>query len=201
MSDKNYFYLLRHGTKEKNPDTHHSLWELSESGKAQAVRMIPVLLDLGIDTIISSPFPRCLQTIEPFATKQGLSIETDTRLQEKLTSHSLIKNFSEIYRKAWTYRNFALAGTESARSCLNRFNESIKEHTHKNPQGNIVFSTHGHVISFFLNMLDPNFGYKDSLHISNPQLFRICHNNGKFYWSKLLDQQWDPQKRFLDPEA
>jgi 8-oxo-(d)GTP phosphatase len=77
-------YLVRHakagsrhrwsGPDEERPVTHR--------GRRQARRLIERFEGLEIERIISSPFLRCVQTVEPLARARGLDVETADELAE-----------------------------------------------------------------------------------------------------------------------
>jgi broad specificity phosphatase PhoE len=76
--------LLRHasaGDREAwaAPD---ALRPLDERGRRQAAELVPLLLELGVERVVSSPYVRCVQTVEPLAAALGVELEEDERLAE-----------------------------------------------------------------------------------------------------------------------
>ena len=77
-------FLIRHakagsrsrwdGADEQRP--------LSKAGRRQAEGIAALLADQGITRIVSSPFVRCGQTVEPLADRLGLRIEPSPSLAE-----------------------------------------------------------------------------------------------------------------------
>jgi phosphohistidine phosphatase SixA len=64
-----------------------SLWKgddrlrpLDDRGRRQATGLVDALSELELDRIVSSPFLRCVQTVEPLAQARGLPIEYYERL-------------------------------------------------------------------------------------------------------------------------
>jgi phosphohistidine phosphatase SixA len=55
---------------------------LDERGRRQAEALVELLRPLGIRRIVSSPYVRCVQTVEPLAAALGLAVELDERLAE-----------------------------------------------------------------------------------------------------------------------
>jgi broad specificity phosphatase PhoE len=58
---------------------------LSDEGRRQAARLLDILRARGADRaqrVLSSPYPRCRQTVEPLAGELGLPVEDDEALQE-----------------------------------------------------------------------------------------------------------------------
>jgi Histidine phosphatase superfamily (branch 1) len=55
---------------------------LDERGRRQAAELAELLGSLGIRRIVSSPYVRCVETVEPLAAALGLELELDPRLAE-----------------------------------------------------------------------------------------------------------------------
>jgi phosphohistidine phosphatase SixA len=53
---------------------------LDERGRRQAAGLVDLLADQEVDRIVSSPYLRCVQTVEPLARARGLEIERDAAL-------------------------------------------------------------------------------------------------------------------------
>jgi 8-oxo-dGTP diphosphatase len=53
---------------------------LDEQGRREAEGLIELLADHTLDRIVTSPYTRCVQTVEPLADARGLTIELDHRL-------------------------------------------------------------------------------------------------------------------------
>jgi 8-oxo-(d)GTP phosphatase len=77
-------YLVRHakaGVRElwEAPDEERPL---TRRGRRQAERLVERFEGLEIERIVSSPFWRCLQTVEPLARARALEVETADELAE-----------------------------------------------------------------------------------------------------------------------
>ena len=66
---------------------HRSEWQaddrlrpLDERGRRQAEALVDALAEYELDRIVSSPYTRCVQTVEPLAEARGLEIELDEQL-------------------------------------------------------------------------------------------------------------------------
>ena len=53
---------------------------VDDRGRLQSVALVEALADFKIDRIVSSPYLRCVQTVEPLAEALGLEIELDEQL-------------------------------------------------------------------------------------------------------------------------
>jgi 8-oxo-dGTP diphosphatase len=77
-------YVVRHahaGSRSSwdGPDEERPL---TPKGRRQAAGITDALAGAGVTRLVSSPFRRCTQTLEPFAQRLGLAIEVDDRLAE-----------------------------------------------------------------------------------------------------------------------
>ena len=55
---------------------------LSPKGRSQALVLVPVLASFGPSRVLSSPYLRCTQTVEPVAAALGLEVEPDEALAD-----------------------------------------------------------------------------------------------------------------------
>ncbi len=77
-------YLIRHadaGNRDPYSPGDH-LRGLSEDGMRQARRIADRLGDAGVTRVLSSPYPRCVETVEPLARRGGLEVEPEPLLAE-----------------------------------------------------------------------------------------------------------------------
>jgi 8-oxo-(d)GTP phosphatase len=79
-------YLIRHGNaflrKEWPPSEPDELRPMSKTGRKQARRLAEALRGVAFTRLVSSPFLRCIQTLEPFADTCGLDITLARELSE-----------------------------------------------------------------------------------------------------------------------
>src|SRR5690606_3088444 len=76
--------LVRHGKARPRagwPDGEASR-PLTDAGLAQAAALVPVLAAFGIRELVTSPWERCLRTVEPYATRAGLQVVQVEELTE-----------------------------------------------------------------------------------------------------------------------
>ena len=77
-------YLIRHakaGSRSAWPEPDE-LRPISRSGRRQAKRLIERFTGMPVRRLFSSPFHRCIQTLEPLAEARGLEIELAAELAE-----------------------------------------------------------------------------------------------------------------------
>lgn len=77
-------YLVRHGSagRRNNSDPADGKRHLDDKGHRQATAVADHLSVQPITRVISSPLPRCMETVEPLAASLGLTVDVDKRLRE-----------------------------------------------------------------------------------------------------------------------
>jgi 8-oxo-dGTP diphosphatase len=68
---------------------------LDERGRRQALALRS-LAERGVGRIVSSPYVRCIETVEPLAAALGLSIDADARLAEGAGRDEALTLLSEL---------------------------------------------------------------------------------------------------------
>jgi len=91
------FYVVRHakagsrshwsGDDRKRP--------LSKKGEQQAQALVKVFRDLPIADIFSSPYLRCIQTVEPLAAARGRKVQASSSLSEGRGTSGLYTFFED----------------------------------------------------------------------------------------------------------
>jgi 8-oxo-dGTP diphosphatase len=56
---------------------------LDDRGRAQAQHLVELLAPYAIEKILTSPFVRCVETVEPLAEARGLTLESRHELSEE----------------------------------------------------------------------------------------------------------------------
>jgi 8-oxo-dGTP diphosphatase len=77
-------YLVRHGKAGSRSDFHGDdrMRPLSPAGYRQARALADALTSAGVKSLISSPYLRCIETLQPTARALGAIIAIDDRLSE-----------------------------------------------------------------------------------------------------------------------
>ena len=91
-------YLVRHAVagsrgRWKGDD---ALRPLSKAGRAQADGIAEHLAEEPIDLVLSSPYTRCVGTVEPLARKLGLGIEMADALAEGTQISQALRLFEKV---------------------------------------------------------------------------------------------------------
>jgi phosphohistidine phosphatase SixA len=72
-------HVVRHADAGNGPDDR----PLNEQGQGQAERIAEQLAGAGVTRILTSRYPRCLQTVAPLAARLGLEVEVHDDLAEE----------------------------------------------------------------------------------------------------------------------
>jgi len=177
-------YLVRHA--QSNPC--HSLsdpdWPLSELGQSQSVALTPILKELQIAEIYSSPYVRCVSTIKPFVQETGIPIKYLDDLRERKVVEGIVDDFEEIWERSWSDPEFTMPNCESSRTAQSRMCRALDEICVTATSDVIGVSSHGNVIALLINALDPSFGITEATAMRNPDILLLQYSNGKLVWDK-----------------
>ncbi|WP_096154997.1 MULTISPECIES: histidine phosphatase family protein [Bacillus] len=167
---KKVIYVVRHCKAEGQPAES----ALTPEGHQQAIHLVELFKGLKIDRIISSPFKRAVQSIEPLSKQKQLEIELDTRLEERILCLYDMPDWLEALKATYNDMDLKFFGGESSREAMERVISVINAIK----QGeNVVIVSHGNLISLLLKSFDDNVGYNEWLQLSNPDVFQLKISN------------------------
>lgn len=94
-------YLVRHthaGSRSSwdGPDTERPL---TTKGHRQAAAIGQELAGVGVTALVSSPYRRCIQTLEPLATHLVLPVASDERIAEGATGNDALALVDELAKE------------------------------------------------------------------------------------------------------
>ncbi|WP_391118401.1 histidine phosphatase family protein [Psychrobacillus sp. L3] len=169
---KKKIYLIRHcqaeGQEAEAP--------LTEKGYIQAIQLAEFLSNMKIDRIISSPFLRALESIEPFTKNKSLDVQLDHRLAERLLSSISMPDWLEKLNATFNDLELKLEGGESSREAQARILAVIDQVISSDLE-NIIIVTHGNIMSLLLKYYDHHFGFEQWKDLSNPDVFLLTFSN------------------------
>jgi len=144
---------------------------LTPEGHQQARRLAKIIQEFGIERVVSSPYLRAIQSIQPFAELSGCNIETNARLAERVLSPAPVPNWRDALRKSFEDQDYCLPGGETARTAADRaelvFNELMLQRL------TTVIVSHGNLTALLLTRLGRAVDFEESLRLTYPDLFRI----------------------------
>lgn len=151
--------------------------ELSAKGKEAANKVKEILAEHKNISIVSSPYTRAVQTVQPLAEWKGLSITEYEELRErpikglnyKLEERELVK----AIQQSFVDKNFCLEGGESTAEAQSRaipvIHQLLKDHQGKT----VVIGTHGNIMTIMLNYFDESFGFDFWHRTSKPDIYEL----------------------------
>ena len=161
-------YIIRHCEAEgQAPDA-----PLTAKGKLQAEKLSKFLFERNIDRIVSSPFLRAIQTIEPFATGKHLEIEVDNRLRERVLSSVSMPDWMDKLETTYDDFNLKYEGGESSNEAIRRIIEVVNELITGDSQNSLIVA-HGGIISLLLHHYDKHLGFETWRNLSNPDVYKL----------------------------
>jgi phosphohistidine phosphatase SixA len=91
-------FLVRHASAGKRTEWQGDdrLRPLDARGRRQAEKLVEQLGGAEFERIVSSPYVRCVQTVEPPAAARGLEIEIDEALAEGAGTEAALALFRRI---------------------------------------------------------------------------------------------------------
>lgn len=89
--------LIRHASAgdRKRWTGDDRLRPLDEKGRRQAAELVATLAGYPIEQLLSSPYVRCTQTLEPLAEAQGLEIQEAAELAEGASRSDVMRLLGE----------------------------------------------------------------------------------------------------------
>jgi len=91
-------YLVRHASAGSRDDSDplDERRPIDEVGRHQAAKLAAWLRHEPIQRIVASPYPRCIQSVEPLASALGLDVEVDGVLAEGTDVEQAWKLLSQV---------------------------------------------------------------------------------------------------------
>ena len=145
---------------------------LTDRGLAQADALAARLAPFKPDRIVSSPFRRARQTVEPLAAACGLNVEIDARLAERQLAAEPPVEFRQAVRRSLEDFDHQLPGGESSRTAQARGRQAIESLLACDARLPVV-ATHGQLLTLMLNSIDPSFGFAGWESLSNPEVYLV----------------------------
>jgi 2,3-bisphosphoglycerate-dependent phosphoglycerate mutase len=161
-------YVVRH-CKAAGQDANAPL---TAEGLEQAERLVEFFEGVHIDRLITSPYLRAQQTVEPLAKKRGLAVETDERLMERVLAEGVQPNWLEMLKATYEDLDLKYEGGESSREAMRRVVEAFEE-VLKSDAGTTVFVTHGCLMSLLLKHFDREIGFAEWQALTNPDVYVV----------------------------
>jgi len=169
-------YLVRHC--EATCQGQEPGASLSEVGCQQAEQLAAWFADRKIARIISSPYTRAIQTVEPLATQRGLVIEIDERFRERALCSGPLPDWRERVAASYTDLDLCLPGGESCRTAMARGVAALEE-VIRHGLFPAVVATHGNLLTLLRKHFDASVGFKEWQQLTNPDVYCLRYDEGQ----------------------
>nr|WP_040203632.1 histidine phosphatase family protein [Neobacillus jeddahensis] len=173
-------YLIRHCEAEGQPPEA----QLTDRGRKQALDLAEFFLAIKIDRIISSPYKRAIESIQPLAKRLNVQIEIDSNLTERVLSTTNLPDWSEKLRATFDDIELKFEGGESSREAMKRIVKVVNEVFSSNNKNTIIV-THGNLMSLLLKHFNKDFGFDDWKSLRNPDVFLLINESNKVTFERV----------------
>lgn len=161
-------YIVRHCEAEgQGPDA-----KLTANGMIQREALAEFFSKMPIDQIISSPFTRAIQSIEPLGQIKNLEVKVDERLVERTLSTGNLPDWFEKLRETFGDDHLKFEGGESSKEATERIVAVVEEVIESNRKQTILV-THGNLMALLLTKYDEYFGFEGWKNLTNPDVFAL----------------------------
>lgn len=162
------FYLIRHcKASGQEPDAG-----LTPEEVRQSEALCEFLGNKAIETIVSSPFARAVQTIKPFADQSHIEIIADSRLSERVLSTVAWTDWMDKLQQSFENEHVKFEGGESSAEAAERGLAVITDCMSRKAN-NVAIVTHGNLLSLIIRNFNKDFGFQDWKALSNPDVFEL----------------------------
>ncbi|PSL34374.1 2,3-bisphosphoglycerate-dependent phosphoglycerate mutase [Planomicrobium soli] len=157
-------YLVRHcKATGQSPDA-----PLTKEGKEQAHALVRFFTGREIHHIISSPFVRAVQSVEPLAEYLEMPVEIDDRLAERVLSTQDLPDWLERLEESFGNLDLKLADGESGKEAMQRGAAVLET-----APDQCILVTHGNMMGLLLKQIDIDFGFEEWMKLSNPDVYEV----------------------------
>ncbi|RAL21372.1 histidine phosphatase family protein [Thermoflavimicrobium daqui] len=178
-----HFYVIRHCEAEGQ----QSDAKLTIKGKKQAIELADFFENIKVDRIISSPYTRAIETIEPLAKMLGLTIIKDERLVERVLCQTALPDWLDWLRASFDHPEMRLSGGETSREAMERVLSVLSDEL-KQEEQSIVLVSHGNLITLLLHSFDSSYGFASWTNLTNPDIFKLTFDEEKVKIERIWNQ-------------
>lgn len=173
-------YIVRHCEAQGQPPES----PLTEKGHEQAIELTRFFSNVPIDRILSSPFLRAIQSVEPLSKEKNIMIEINDRLAERTLSSRDMPDWLEKLSSTFDNLDLKYEGGESSKEAMERI-VSVVEEAFDSVAENTIIVTHGNIMSLLLKNNNDSFGFDHWKKLSNPDVFLLSKAKNEVKMERL----------------
>ena len=150
-------YFIRHAEAD-NTNLDNMNRPLTEKGMQDRILVTEYLKDKGIDTVLSSPYKRAVDTLSDFTCRYGLNIEIIDGFREQNEDDWTGDEQFYIYnRRQWEDFSLKSSSGESLAEVQWRNIAALNDALERYNGKNIAVGTHGTALSMIINYYDKTY--------------------------------------------
>lgn len=170
-------YLVRHAHSIYTPD--ELTRPLSKKGFEDTRKLKKRLSDLHLDVIVSSPYQRAVETVQPFNSTRQPIVMIDG-FKERQVAANPIADFNNGLYRLWHEPNFSFEGGESNTDAQIRGIEALHELLMSYEGKDVMCGTHGNIMTLIMQHYDEAFGYDFWCRLKMPAIYKMTFEGLKF---------------------
>ncbi|MGO9607227.1 MAG: histidine phosphatase family protein [Candidatus Binataceae bacterium] len=170
--------LVRHATPVR-PGTPAGYEDndrpLTAQGLEDAEKLAADHAAISIEAIYSSPYRRAFQTVEPVASRLGLTIEVIEDLRERFLLPAGVPDheWRRHLERSWRDFDYAPPGGETGRIAQDRIVRVLDDIRSRHSGGTVMVGSHGSLIALALNAIDSRLGMDFWAAMPMPAVYRL----------------------------
>jgi 2,3-bisphosphoglycerate-dependent phosphoglycerate mutase len=151
---------------------------LTEEGHRQAGELASRMAPFHIERIVSSPFLRARQSVEPLAERLKLTVEIEDRLKERVLCGEPLPDWERPLEASFADLGFCLLGGETGHAAVRRGIAVIQDALRHDAKATALV-THGNLLTLLLKQFDDRFGFEQWRLLENPDVYQIALEDGE----------------------
>ncbi|MFT4414309.1 histidine phosphatase family protein [Fredinandcohnia humi] len=171
-------YFVRHAHSKYTPDELQR--PLSDKGIQDAQKVTDIFQNKPIDTILSSPYKRAVETVSGIASHIQKEIKIVNGFRERTLSERPVEDFSKAITYVWSNPHFSLEGGESNFTAQQRGVNATIEVLQTYKGKNIVVGTHGNIMVLIMNHFDNRYDFEFWKRLKMPDIYRLTFEGTTF---------------------
>ena len=153
-------YFVRHA--QPNFQNHDDASrELTEKGLRDCALVTEFLSGKNISAVLSSPYKRALDTVQPFADSMHLPVLFDSDFRERRVDSIWIEDFESFCKQQWADFDYRLTDGETLRMVQERNYAALQRVLANYTGQNVAIGSHGTALCTLIHYFDPTFGHSD----------------------------------------
>lgn len=181
---KTLAYFIRHAQSTYTLDERER--PLSEAGFEAALQVAHQLQGEGIEVIISSPYRRAVQTVEPLAQQLALPVSLNEAFRERHICQHPVDDFFEAMQRLWSDYSFAFEGGESNFVAQKRGVVAFREILNTYRGKRIAIGAHGNIMTLTMNHFDDRFNHSFWQQLTMPDIYRLTFQDNTYLGATRL---------------